>query len=145
MKRWIIVSLCVGFCFAGFAGNAAPTENIETIRKAAEQGDALSQFKMGQAFYDGKGVAQNCPEAVKWFRRAAEQGHAEAQCKLGASYEQGKGVAKDLKEAVKWYRMAAERDNSEAKEALKRLDDLKRSSAALTPSTAGVSPENSGK
>ena len=118
---------------------------VEWFRKSAERGTGFAQFNLGVSYEQGNGVDQDYAEAVKWFRKSAEQGHVDAQCKLGASYEQGKGVAKDLKEAVKWYRMAAERDNSEAKEALKRLDELKRSSAALTPPTPGASPENSVK
>ena len=57
---------------------------------------------------NGRGVAQDYAEAVKWYRLAAEQGDASAQSKLGAMYANGQGVAQDYAEAVKWYRRAAE-------------------------------------
>ena len=57
---------------------------------------------------EGKGVAQDCQEAIKWYRLAAEQGTAAAQTSLGQMYDNGKGVAQDYQEAVKWYRLSAE-------------------------------------
>ena len=55
-------------------------------------------------YANGKGVAKNEAEAVKWYRKAAEQGHASGQCKLGFMYANGKGIAKDEAEAIRWYR-----------------------------------------
>jgi uncharacterized protein len=33
--------------------------------------------------YEGRGVARDYAEAVRWYRKAAEQGDADAQCDLG--------------------------------------------------------------
>ena len=71
---------------------------------------AKDQYKLAVRYAQGKGIAQNSKEAVKWFRKAAEQGHALAQYNLGDCYYQGRGVAQDSKEAVKWFRKAAEQD-----------------------------------
>ena len=62
------------------------------VRKAAEQGDAVAQYKLGVMYYDGSGVLQDYAEAVKWYREAAEQGHAIAQNSLGQMYDLGQGV-----------------------------------------------------
>ena len=70
---------------------------------------------------EGRGVAKDDAEAVKWYRKAAEQGYASAQHNLGVCYADGEGVEKDEDEAVKWLRRAAEQGESAAKEALKRL------------------------
>ena len=80
----------------------------------ADQGNAEAQFNLGFLYENGKGVAKDNVEAVKWYRKAAEQGDASAQTNLGFMYENGKGVAKDNVEAVKWYRKAAEGGDAEA-------------------------------
>ena len=52
----------------------AQSQDIEQLRKAAEQGDAATQFSLGQMYSFGRGVPQDSTEAVKWYRQAAEQG-----------------------------------------------------------------------
>ena len=57
---------------------------------------------------DGRGVARDDAEAVRWYRRAAEQGFAHAQSSLGVMYSNGRGGRQDHAEAVRRYRQAAE-------------------------------------
>jgi len=52
---------------------------IEKIRKAAEQGDAEAQSKLGFRYERGMGVPRSLAEAVKWYHKAAEQGHQYAK------------------------------------------------------------------
>jgi TPR repeat protein len=79
------------------------------IKVKAEQGDADAQFKLGNMYHDGKGVAQqDYSEALKWYRKAADQGNANAQFKLGLMCAEADGVLQNYAEAVKWYRKAAE-------------------------------------
>ena len=87
---------------------------ITATRLAAEQGDARAQFALGLMYRDGRGVAQDDAEAVRWFRLAAEQGMAEAQFNLGGMYVLGEGVPQDDTEAEKWFRLAAEQGNADA-------------------------------
>ncbi len=87
----------------------------EGDRKAAEEGDAVGQFRLGREYENGKGVAKDEEEAVKWYRKSAEQGYAKAQTSLGRMYSNGKGVKRDLVEATKWYRKAAEQGDVDAK------------------------------
>ena len=70
-------------------------QEFDDIRKAAEQGFAVAQWMLGNAYYDGsgEGVVKDHVEAVKWYRKAAEQGLAEAQNNLGNAYDLGEGVA----------------------------------------------------
>ena len=49
----------------------------------AEQGNAESQFNLGEMYAWGKGVPRDSKESVKWYRLSAEQGNAEAQEALG--------------------------------------------------------------
>ena len=83
-------------------------DDLDTLRQAAEQGDAAAQFNLGAMYTNGKGVLKDEAEAARWFRMAAEQGHAKAQFALGFMYGNGQGVRKDEAEAVRWFRMAAE-------------------------------------
>jgi len=88
----------------------------------AEQGNADAQNWLGFMYQNGRGVAQDDKEAVKWYRKAAEQGHAYGQSNLGVMYANGSGVAKDDKEAVKWYRMAAEQGHAYAQNNFRETD-----------------------
>ena len=85
----------------------------ETVR-AAVQGDAKAQNRLGLMYDKGRGVPQNYGEAAKWFRKAAEQGDVKAQIKLGFMYELGEGVPQNYGESLKWYRKAAEQGHTTA-------------------------------
>jgi len=85
------------------------------FRKAAEQGHADAQYRLGEAYRFGSGVAQDEAEGLKWWRRAAEQGQAHAEFYLGWSHEYGRsGLPTDAVEALRWYRRAAEHGLAEA-------------------------------
>ena len=58
-------------------------DDLDTVRQAAEQGDATAQFNLGVMYAKGEGVPQDDAEAVRWFRLSAEQGHASSQGALG--------------------------------------------------------------
>ena len=82
--------------------------DLEALRRAAEQGNAAAQTNLGNMYSNGRGVQQDRAEAVRWYRLAAEQGFARAQTNLGVMYSDGRGVQQDRAEAVRWYRLAAE-------------------------------------
>ena len=82
-------------------------EAVKWYRKAAEQGYALAQVKLGGMYGSGRGVPQDYKEAIKWFRKAAEQGYARAQVALGGAYAKGEVVPKDYAVAYAWYSLAA--------------------------------------
>ena len=52
-------------------------------RKAAEQGNANSQFFLGWMYRQGYGITKNNIEAIKWYRKSAEQGNTDGQYFLG--------------------------------------------------------------
>jgi len=47
-------------------------------RKAAEQGDDQSQYRLGGFYYEGIGLEQDYAQAAYWFLKAARQGHIDA-------------------------------------------------------------------
>ena len=85
---------------------------LDRRRRAAEQGDASAQNKLGLMYAIGRGVGKDDVEAVRWYRKAAEQGNAWAQNNLGVMYANGRGVGKDDVEAVRWCRKAAEQGDA---------------------------------
>lgn len=89
--------------------------SIESLRKAAEQGNVSAQIALGLIFADGRGVARNEAAAMTWFRTAAEQGDAVGQNNLGAMLTIGPRALKNEAEAVVWFRKAAEQGNNDAK------------------------------
>ena len=93
--------------------------SLEWGRKAAEQGHAEAQLRMGQCCLHGTcDQPQDLTQAVEWFRKAAEQGLVIAQFNLADCYLEGKGVAQDEAEAAVWFRKAAEQGHAGAREAL---------------------------
>jgi TPR repeat protein len=98
--------------------------SFEAHRKAAEQGDAIAQFKLGFAYAIGTGTSMNSVESAKWLRRSADQGNTGAQGMLGMAYANGEGVPKDQVMAYMWLNLAAASGKSEIK---KQLDELTRS------------------
>jgi hypothetical protein len=89
--------------------NIPTQEDVMNCRKAAEQGDKISQARLGEMYLYGKGVSQDNAEAVKWLRKAAEQGQVAAYYTLGCMYEEGKGVTMDNDKAKDWFRKAGEK------------------------------------
>ena len=89
-------------------------------RKAADQGYAIAQHKLGACYRHGIGVPQNSAEAFEWWREAANQGYAEAQYALGRGSFWGDGAPHDYSEGVRWYRKAADQGHAGAQYALGR-------------------------
>lgn len=73
-------------------------------------------------YEEGRGVAKDKVEAVKWYRKAAEQGEADGQYRLGEMYDKGLGVESNANEAVKWFRKAADNGNEKAKTIVAQID-----------------------
>ena len=112
----------------------------EWFRKAAEQGHAGAQYKLGDCYHYGDGIAQDLSvadrqaEAVEWYRKAADSGSVEALFELGQCYERGFGVLQDLPvkdrlaAAAEWYTKAVKHGHKGAQDF---LDELKRNNESL--------------
>ena len=101
----------------GYGTTADDYEAVEWYLKAAEQGLAEAQYKLGDMYYDmyyGDDVEQSYEKAVEWYLKAAEQGLAEAQYTLGDMYFYGRGVEQSDEEAAEWVLKAAEQGLAEA-------------------------------
>jgi hypothetical protein len=92
--------------------SATKDDEITSLKKAAELGDAESQYKLGMRYDLGHGVEENKNEAFVWYRKAAELGHAKAQFFMGDMYCRGEGVEVHKAKAVEWFHKAAEKNHA---------------------------------
>ena len=108
-------------------GELVPADYAAAVawyHKAADQGHAVAQFRLGRLYQEG--VRKDHVAAVAWYRKAAEHGLAGAQYQLGRMYEYGEGVPPDdeavhAELAVAWYRKAAEHGLAGAQYQLGRM------------------------
>jgi uncharacterized protein len=87
---------------------------VDWYRKAAEQGNAIAQYNLGDMYRIGEGVPPDYEATASWYRKAAEQGHARAQNNLGVMYDRGEGVRQDHVNAHMWFNLAAASGFNEA-------------------------------
>jgi len=79
----------------------------ESLRKTAEQGDAVSQYNLALLYYNGKGVPKDLTLAIQWMTKSAEQKYGEAQLNLSIMYDGGEGVPPDRAIGYQWMLLAA--------------------------------------
>ena len=73
---------------------------LDVITQKADNGNAVAQFRLAQAYRSGFGVEEDRDLVVKYLEMAAEQGLACAQYGMGQIYADGIGVDKDLEKAI---------------------------------------------
>lgn len=101
-----MISLSIIFLYYGNA-LSVDKKQIETLKKAALQGDLIAQNELGLIYLNGDGIPLNYVEAMQWFKKAAEKHDAKAQNNLGVMYLNGDGVPQNYVEAIKWFTKAA--------------------------------------
>jgi TPR repeat protein len=89
-----------------------------------------ADFRAGEGYYLGRGVAQDYKKARESWEKAAAKGHADAQLCLGILYAQGEGVGGDYVKARAWWEKAAAQGNVRA---LASLGDLYRHGRGIQP------------
>ncbi len=80
----------------------------ETMRKAADQGLAAAQYRMGKLYERGEGVPRSIKESRKWTKLAAENGNVKAMHDLAVFYAEGEGGEQSFLSGVEWFSRAAE-------------------------------------
>ena len=104
----------LGNFFSGKYGRTEKKDIPQALswwEKAAAQGYAPSQNKLGRAYLVGLGVEKNSPKAFEFFQKSAEQKNSGAECELGYCYRDGKGVDKDINKAKEWFEKSANQGN----------------------------------
>jgi len=90
-------------------------EAFKWTKKAAEQGFAPAQLKLGLLYETGKGTLPNYKEAIKWYKKSAVQGNIDAQNNMGLMYEMGMGVLQNYQVSASWYKKASDSGSATAK------------------------------
>lgn len=85
------------------------------LLRDADSGDSLSQFKLGEWFYNNRHNPNYKTEAIIWFNMAANQRNPDALCCLAKCHEEGCGVILNKEKAVELYTKAAEYGSIKAK------------------------------
>jgi TPR repeat protein len=115
--------------------------SLRELSLKAFQGNAFSQFQLGQQYAVGLDVKLDKKEALQWFKKAAAQGHVSAQVALGRAYEKGEGTEKSLSAAQKWYAKAAAQQTPHAEKSLARVKQRiakRRKLSSQHPTTAST-------
>jgi len=124
------------------ATNAAPLPNpdVKELTAKAEKGDPEAQTRLGLMYYEGRGVARDSYEAMRWWHRAEQQGNAyakfclhlfwctwlnageegrtNAMWRLASMYFEDVGVETNKDEGLRRWHTAAERGDVAAQRAL---------------------------
>ena len=85
--------------------------------------EAACRNFIGFLYANGKSVAKDAGEGIRWFEEAAELGHTEAMMNLAYHYRYGLGVQKNTSTAAQWYKKA---DAAKHPYAKLHLNDLKK-------------------
>ena len=99
---------------SGLTADELPATAPLKLREAALSGDPAAVYEIAARAAEGRGVAQDLPQAARLFQRAAEAGFAPAQFRIGTLLEKGTGVTRDVAAAKLWYERAAEKGNARA-------------------------------
>lgn len=95
---------------------------LQLLKSAAEAGDPLAQYNLGNHYIREDGSDFVPALAVNWWEKAANQDLVPAQHNLGSLYAQGMGVQRDLDKARYWYGQAARNGSERSAEALRMIE-----------------------
>lgn len=103
-----VLLIISGIAIQAFAaGDYVWEEKFKKELPKAEQGDAKSQYAIGEMYEKGKGVVKDNEKAFEWYSKAAKQNDKKAQYKVGLAYFEGDGVRKNYSQAYSWFKKAA--------------------------------------
>jgi Sel1 repeat len=104
----IMLTIVTGLSASAFAaGDYIWEEKFKRELPKAEQGNAKSQYSIGEMYEKGKGAERDAQKAFQWYQKAAKQGNKKAAYKIGLSYLEGKGAKKNYNNAYKWLKKSA--------------------------------------
>lgn len=97
------------------------SEAFSWNKKGAILGDGSSQNSLGRCYEDGKGVAKDIDQAVKWYVKSADNNCPLGITSLADCYAEGKGVKLDEQKAKDLYYKSINLGEFRAKGGLARL------------------------
>jgi hypothetical protein len=96
--------LIVGLLCSAAAGAAAAEGELAAAMKAAGEGNADAQVRLGLMYEKGAGVAADAGAAARWYGKAAEAGNAAAAAHLAVMCGDEARAAQEGARAVKLFR-----------------------------------------
>lgn len=93
------------------------TLSLENYQKAAEMGDAVSEYYFGVYLYEGEYCEVNEALGIKYIRSSAKKGVSAANFAMARLYEMGEvnaGIKQSNSLSVKYYKNAARKGDKEA-------------------------------
>jgi hypothetical protein len=82
----------------------APRPSPAVVPVSGDKGDA--QYKRGEAYLYGRGMPENCAEAIKNLKDASAMQNAKARSTFGTMYATGHCVPRDLPTSYSWFAQA---------------------------------------
>lgn len=107
-------------------------ESARGFARSAAQGGPTARYRLGLAYYRGRGVARDRARAFELMLQSARSGFVIAEYGVGVSYEEGRGIGQDAANSRRWMQRAADKGLEEAREKLK----------SLSPASADAAPES---
>lgn len=92
----------------GLGTTTVQSSEFDHLLFLAQSGDIQSELAVANAYYYGRGVSKNLPEAYRWSLKAANQGNARAESTVAWYYDHGVVVTRDDAEALRWMLKAAQ-------------------------------------
>jgi TPR repeat protein len=83
--------------------SVASPKNVP-VALGANTGDA--EFRKAEAYLYGRGMPENCDEAVKYLKAASAKSNAKARSTFGTMYATGHCAPRDLPTSYLWFAMA---------------------------------------
>jgi hypothetical protein len=93
---------------AARASAKTPARPSPDVAAAGGNGDA--EFKRGEAYLYGRGVAENCAQAIKNLKDASAKQNAKARSTFGTMYATGHCVTRNLPTSYAWFALALRAD-----------------------------------
>ncbi|WP_437716478.1 tetratricopeptide repeat protein [Sorangium sp. So ce448] len=98
----------LGFRLLTLADPGEVLAGMDSLARAAEQGDVEAQVSLGRIYLKGlPSVPKDAARARVWLLRAAPSQHPSAAYFLGVMSQNGDGVTADPAEAARWFEIAA--------------------------------------
>ena len=82
-------------------------EALKWYLKAANQGDARAQYKVGWLYHWGKNMKRDYKKAMYWYKKSAEQKNIRAYYQVAYLYSSKKWIGQDEQLAFVWCQKAA--------------------------------------
>jgi hypothetical protein len=89
---------------------ARATSNAKQRPAPDDKGDM--EFRKGEAYLYGRGMPENCAEAVKNLKASSAKQNAKARSAFGTMYATGHCVPRDLPTSYSWFALALRADPS---------------------------------